>query len=73
MKISIQVHQNYMIEDKNKNICFLSVVSTDVNDRHIPLYKVILWTKMVLKRLFKISEFVKKHYKYTDNNRARKN
>lgn len=52
-----------MIEDKNKNICFLSVVSTDVNDRHIPLYKVILWTKMVLKRLLKIRNFVKKHYK----------
>lgn len=36
-----------MIEDKNKNIYFLSVVITDANDRHIPLYKVILWTKLV--------------------------
>ncbi|CAF0797770.1 unnamed protein product [Brachionus calyciflorus] len=40
-----RVHQNYMIEDKNKLINFLSVVITDANDRHIPQYKAILWTK----------------------------
>lgn len=36
-----------MIEDKNKNVNFLSVVITDANDRHIPQYKAILWTKQV--------------------------
>jgi hypothetical protein len=41
------VHQNYLIEDKNKIISFLSVVITDANDRHIPQYKIILWTKQV--------------------------
>lgn len=48
LKKNSQVHQNYMIEDKNKNVYFLSVVVTDANDRHIPLYKVILWTKFVI-------------------------
>jgi hypothetical protein len=43
--LKFKVHQNYLIEDKSKNIYFLSVVVTDANDRHIPQYKVILWTK----------------------------
>lgn len=43
----LSVHQNYLIEDKNKIINFLSVVITDANDRHIPQYKAILWTKHV--------------------------
>ena len=51
------VHQNYLIEDKNKNINFLSVVITDANDRHIPQYKAILWTKQVnlIKKIQKFS------------------
>lgn len=42
-----QVHQNYMIEEKNnaKNVNFLSVVLTDANDRHIPQYKVCFFKK----------------------------
>lgn len=40
-----RVHQNYLIEQKNREICFLSVVITDANDRHIPQFKAIQWTK----------------------------
>ncbi len=47
-----RVHQNYLIEEKtNKSIYFLSVVITDANDRHIPQYKVILWTKQGSQKL----------------------
>ncbi|RNA22577.1 GTPase-activating Rap Ran-GAP domain 3 [Brachionus plicatilis] len=46
-----RVHQNYMIEDRNKNINFLSIVITDANDRHIPQYKAILWTKQGSQKL----------------------
>jgi hypothetical protein len=46
-KLANLVHQNYLIEDKNKMISFLSVVITDANDRHIPQYKIILWAKQV--------------------------
>ena len=37
--------QNYLSEDKAKNVFVLSVVVTDANERHIPQYTVILWTK----------------------------
>lgn len=40
-----------MIEDKSHNVNFLSVVVTDANDRHIPLYKAILWTKQGSQKL----------------------
>ncbi len=42
-----RVHQNYLIEPQKSatDIFFLSVVITDANDRHIPQYKVILWSK----------------------------
>jgi hypothetical protein len=45
------VHQNYLVEDKNKNVSVLSVIITDANQRHLPQYKAILWTKQGSQKL----------------------
>ncbi len=47
----MQVHHNYLVEDRNHDLYVASVVLTDATYRNILQYRVILWTKHGSKKL----------------------